>query len=95
MRASAFRQELLERKGVYCVLMDGSCIKGAAKSTGDQSLRGLILLQPVKLDAHPVEGVPTTVEVRVWNEANIHDTICSFFFKKGRGGWRLEDIEYD
>ena len=65
---ATFKRELQQKRGVYCVLMDGACIKGAGKNTEDGSLRGLILRGPVKLDVHSVGGAPKIVEVVVRKE---------------------------
>lgn len=92
---AVFKRQLQQKRGVYCVLMDGSCIKDAGKNRQDDSLRGLILRQPIKLDVHSVGGAPTVVEVVVRKEANPHEVLFNLFLKNDRGIWKLESIEYD
>jgi hypothetical protein len=93
--AAAFKKELQQKRGVYCILMDGACIKGVDKNAADDSLRELIIRQPVKLDVHSVEGAPTVVEVVVRKEVSSREVLFSLFLKKDHGSWKLESIEYN
>jgi hypothetical protein len=92
---AAFKRQLQLKKGVYCVLMDGACIKGTGKNSEDDSLRGMILRQPIKLDVHSVGGAPKVIEVVVRKESNPHEVLFNLFLKNDRGNWKLESIEYD
>jgi hypothetical protein len=92
---ASFKRQLQQRRGVYCVLMDSSCIRDAGKSEKDDSLRGLILRQPVRLDTHSVGGAPKVVEVVVRKETGPRDVLFNLFLKNDRGNWKLEGIEYD
>jgi len=92
---ASFKRQLQQKREVYCILMDGSCIKDTGKNSEDNSLRGLILRQPVKLDIHSVEGASKVVEVVVRKESNPHEVLFNLFLKNDRGSWKLESIEYD
>jgi hypothetical protein len=92
---ASFKRQLQQKRGVYCILMDGSCIKGAGKNSEDDSLRGLILRQPVKLDIHSVGGASQVVELVVRKESNPHEVLFNLFLKNDHGSWKLESIEYD
>jgi hypothetical protein len=92
---AVFKRQLQLKRGVYCVLMDGACINGAGKNSEDDSLRGMILRQPIKLDVHSVGDAPKVVEVVIRRESNPHEILFNLFLKNDRGSWKLESIEYD
>jgi hypothetical protein len=94
MSAAMFSKQLQQKRGVYCVLMDNACIGSGSKSTEDNSLRGLILRQPIKLESHAVGDASGNVEIRVVKEANPRDVIFSIFFEKEKDGWKIVNIEY-
>jgi hypothetical protein len=93
--ANSFKQQLLQKRGVYCVLMDASCLPGHQKSFADDSLRGILLRQPVKITAHPVGDASDVVEIAVGKESNSSDVLFSLFLRHSHGIWRLDSIEYN
>ena len=93
--AAIFRNQLRQKRGVYCDIMGGLCSHDPNKSKIDDSLRGLILRQPIKLEYHSVGGIPNEIEVRAMKEASPDEVLFSLFLDKKSGGWRLVGIEYD
>jgi hypothetical protein len=63
--------------------------------SGDGSLRGLILGQPIELVPHAVEGAPGSVEIVVRKKASPQEVLFNLFLRKESSGWKLDNIEYD
>jgi hypothetical protein len=95
MTVAELRAQLERRRGVYCLLMDGTCLPPAAKKdAGDRSLRGMILRQPVKLESHPLGAIPEVVEVSVVTADATRRNLFNVYVRRVRGEWRVVRIGY-
>ena len=92
--AAKFVGDLKQKRGIYCVLMDSSCLAGAKKDKPDTSLRSLTLRQPIAVQFHPLGDFPERTEVKVVVQAKPSTVLFSVFIERTEQGWRLVRIEY-
>jgi hypothetical protein len=96
MSASRFGRELLEKRGVYCVILDSSCLKGnGEKSETQYSLRQILIQQPVTVNIASVEGAPEVRAAVVKKARSPNEILFTLVFRHVEGNWKLQQIEYE
>ncbi len=97
MSASRFRKELAEKRGVYCVIFDSSCVSGDFQNSQTaSSLREILIAQPVITIAamQDPQGASQVVSVSVKKATDPHADLFTLYFRRNGGRWRLQQIEY-
>src|SRR5579872_395177 len=74
MTASQFRKELSEKRGVYCVILDSSCIRNNGNNT-QYSLRQVLIRQPVTVTIGGVQGAPEMKAAAVKDAKNPNEIL--------------------
>src|ERR1700675_3870537 len=94
--ASRFARELLEKRGIYCVILDSSCLKdNGDKSKTMYSLREILVQQPVTIDIARAEGSPGVANAVVKKERSPNEDLFTLVFRDVEGNWKLQQIEYE
>jgi hypothetical protein len=97
MSVARFREELVAKRGVYCVIFDSSCLGKNGKDSGSlSSIREILLKRPSKMSASSkVEGEPRVRTVVVRKADGSDDVLFTLMFRHEGDNWKLEQIEYE
>jgi hypothetical protein len=96
MSALRFGRELLEKRGVYCVIFDASCLKGqSVDSRTRYSLRQILIQQQVTMNVTRVGGAPEVRAAVVKKVKGSNEILFTLVFRHVEGNWKLQQIEYE
>ena len=90
--AERFKQELLRKRGAYCVIFDISC--AGHKLANAFSLRQTLAEKQTILSVAEVQGFPETRVVAIKSSANPNEVLFSLYLRHAEGKWVLQQIEY-
>jgi hypothetical protein len=96
MSAPQFRRDLSEKRGVYCLILDSSCLKNnGPKPERQYSLRQVLIRQPVTVNIDGIEGAGEMKAAVVKNANNHHEILFTLMFRRVDHEWKLQQIEYE
>ena len=93
INAARFRKELLPKGPAYCVIFDTSC-GNPNSSEPDSSLRAHLIRRPITIQVGGVEDFPDEIPVAVKSATTPNEALFTLFFRRVKGGWALQQIEY-
>jgi hypothetical protein len=94
MSARQFKNELTEKRGVYCVIFDASCIHKDSNNSTTFSLRGVLARHRVKMSLSSIEGAPQAVAVAVETERKPKEKLFTLIYSFANSRYVLQQIEY-
>jgi len=92
--ATQFRNELAEKRGVYCIIFGGCPERNGKNPRTDSSLRGLLIAQPVTMTVQDVQTSPLEAALVVKRSGAHGEILFTLFFRRLEDHWVLQHIEY-
>ena len=90
--ATQFKKELFEKRGSFCVIFDAACLPN--KGANSKSLREILVQQPITMSASKIGGLSQECAVVIRKEGGPGETLFTLIFRKVKGVWRMQQIEY-
>jgi hypothetical protein len=94
MSWARFNRELSQRRGVYCVIFDTSCLANQMKNPNVFSLLEVLLREEVKLEVAEIQGALPKKAVAVRSTTDPNNTLFTLIFRHVGKDWKLQQIEY-
>jgi hypothetical protein len=92
MSAARFRKDLAEKRGVYCVIFDASCL--ANKNEASKSLRETLEQAPVTMSFSKIGAASQDRAVLIKKAGSPGENLFTLIFRCGKHNCMLEQIEY-
>jgi hypothetical protein len=90
--AARFKRDLSQKRGVYCLIFDASCLEKKEGTAQASSLRDIIL-HPVVISISQIAGTQEKA-VAVKDKASPNSILLTFMFRWEKDAWVLRQIEY-